>query len=338
MDVEKIIKMGKDLGLEPQSEALRTWVEKQLIDHDRRREAELEQAKIQKETNVLRNEGIQRELELHRLRAENPISHENLNDSIGSASSSNVRARAKLPSLPVFDDTRDKIEHWLTRFERYFDANRFEADMKAVVLSAYLRGAALEVYNRLSVDDSNNYNLLKSALLRKYEVTSESCRREFRRIALKEGETYNDVRVKLETCLSRWLKLDGSTESFEGLRDLIIRDQLLEVFPQDLKIHVKELGLKSSAEYVATADRYRDAHKIDKSDRRENSHKFDRKDKSRAMANGLGEAGPLKNSSHSSGQSGRNAKAHKKCDFCKTTGSHDTVECFRKKRHENQSK
>ena len=165
MDVEKIIKMGKDLGLEPQSEALRVWVEKQLIEHDKRREAELEHAKITKENNVLRNEGIQRELELHRLRVESPINTENLNDSVGSASSANVRPKAKLPSLPIFDDTRDKIEHWLTRFERYFDANRFEEDMKAVVLSAYLRGAALEVYNRLSVDDSNNYNLLKSALL-----------------------------------------------------------------------------------------------------------------------------------------------------------------------------
>ena len=185
-DVEKIAKIGKDMGLE--TEALRVWVETQLKDQDKRRASDLEHAKLQKENFLLKNDSIQRELELHRLRVESPINTENLNDSVGSASSTNQRAKVKLPSLPVLDDTKDKIKHWLTRFERYFDANRFEEDMKAVVLSAYLRGTALEVYNRLSVGDSNNYDLLKSALLRKYEVTSESCRREFRRISLKDGE------------------------------------------------------------------------------------------------------------------------------------------------------
>ena len=147
-DVEKIAKIGKDMGLE--TEALRVWVETQLKDQDKRRASDLEHAKLQKENFLLKNDSIQRELELHRLRVESPINTENLNDSVGSASSTNQRAKVKLPSLPIFDDTKDKIEHWLTRFERYFDANRFEEDMKAVVLSAYLKGTALEVYNSIA--------------------------------------------------------------------------------------------------------------------------------------------------------------------------------------------
>ena len=47
-------------------------------------------------------------------------------------------------------------------------------------LSALLKGRALDVYDRLSVDDAADYEKLKEALLKKFDMTERGCRKKFR--------------------------------------------------------------------------------------------------------------------------------------------------------------
>ena len=64
---------------------------------------------------------------------------------------------------------------------------------------------------------------------------------------------------------------------------------IFQVFPDDLKVHIKEQRLKSATEYVSTADRYRNAHKSEKTNNRRKKlfnrfDKSDQKDKPRGAA------------------------------------------------------
>ena len=64
--------------------------------------------------------------------------------------SSNPRS----PKLPYFDEHTDKMDSYLTRFESYALSNKWDPSMWASYLTALLKGRALEVFVRLSRDDS----------------------------------------------------------------------------------------------------------------------------------------------------------------------------------------
>ena len=62
-------------------------------------------------------------------------------------------AHARDPKLPYFDESKDKMDSYLSRSEKYATANEWKKSVWAAYLSALLKGRALDVYDRLSVDD-----------------------------------------------------------------------------------------------------------------------------------------------------------------------------------------
>ena len=78
-------------------------------------------------------------------------------------------AHARNPKLPYFEETKDKMDSYLSRFEKYAIANKWDRSILAAYLSALLKGRALEVYDRLSVADANDYEKLKDALLKNFD-------------------------------------------------------------------------------------------------------------------------------------------------------------------------
>ena len=83
--------------------------------------------------------------------------------------SSNPRS-PKLPYM-YFDKHTDKMDSYLTRFERYAISNKWDPSMWASYLSALLKGRNLEVFVRLSKDDQSDYGQIKEALLSNFDLT-----------------------------------------------------------------------------------------------------------------------------------------------------------------------
>ena len=59
-------------------------------------------------------------------------------------------AHARDPKLPYFEESKDKMDSYLSRFEKYATANKWDKNVWAAYLSALLKGRALDVYDRLS--------------------------------------------------------------------------------------------------------------------------------------------------------------------------------------------
>ena len=93
-------------------------------------------------------------------------------------------------------------------------------------LSALLRGKALEVYSRLSREAAGNYEALKEALLRRFQLTQEGFRQKFRACQPETGESAPQFAIRLDNYLMRWIELSKSEKSFQGLKDLLLREQL----------------------------------------------------------------------------------------------------------------
>lgn len=273
-DIESVVKAGLKLGLE--GEACREWAEAQVRDNElsRIREHERRQLESQKE-----HERITAEKELAAVKTNEEVQRKEnlasemailaLKKELRQADSTNqphtARAgieKAKIPRLPVFDENKDNIENYLDRFERYVEASQFPEDTRATVLSSFLSGNALEVYARLSKAESTQYPKLRAALLKRYEVTSESCRKKFRSNTMEKMETFGQAKSRLERQLEKWLELaGGKKDSANDVWEIILIEQMTSLCSRDLQIHIKERNPKTSQQLAEIADNYRDARK-----------------------------------------------------------------------------
>ena len=69
-----------------------------------------------------------------------------------------------------------------------------------------------------------------------------------------DGENPNMFIVRLKTYLERWMKLSETPQTYEGLRDLCIREQFLDASPVDLSTYLREGKLPTLDEVAQSAD------------------------------------------------------------------------------------
>ncbi|XP_033108542.1 uncharacterized protein LOC117110070 [Anneissia japonica] len=152
-----------------------------------------------------------------------------------------ITGKAKVPKLSAFCESNDDIDSYINRFERYAKNQKWPENEWATNLSALLTGGALEVYSRLPNTDAENYQLLKCALLKRYDFTIEGFRSKCMSSKPNPGETGHQYATRLEHYLLRWVELEGIGESYVELKDLILRSQYIEgcpfgAFPKRAKV------------------------------------------------------------------------------------------------------
>ena len=168
--------------------------------------------------------------------------------------------RAKAPKLPSFVDGKDDLDAYLQRFERFAETAKWKKDGWASKLSALLSGPALEVYSHLSEEAAKDYDKVKIALMKRYDVTEDGYLRKFWASKLEVDESPEQFIVRLDRYLLRWLQLSNTVRTFEGLKDLIIKEQFIDSCPKDLAIHLRERAPETLAKMAKIADQYLEAH------------------------------------------------------------------------------
>ena len=68
--------------------------------------------------------------------------------------------------------------------------------------------------------------------------------------------------VRLDNYLSRWMELGNVKETYETLRDLMLRERFLAVSNKNLVIFLKERKIESAVQLVSLADQYMEAHGV----------------------------------------------------------------------------
>ena len=150
----------------------------------------------------------------------------------------------KAPKMPYFDEVRDFME----RFERFALSQKWESKNWALCLSALLRGRVLDVYSMMPKDDVNNYELLKDALLKRYQLTADGFKKRFRTAKPETGETPTQFLTRIGNYLERWIDLAKADKTYQGLRNLIIEEQYLKACPKEMAMHLKERKPKTIKE------------------------------------------------------------------------------------------
>jgi len=170
------------------------------------------------------------------------------------------RGIGKAPKMPYFDEERDFMDSYLGRFERFATCQRWNRADWALYLSALLKGRALDVYSILPAEQANNYDQLKAALLKRYQLSADGFKRRFRSAKPESGETPTQFLTRIGNYLQRWIELANAEKSFDGLKTLMIQEQYLSVCPKEMAMHLKEGKPKSIQELGEKAKNYVDAH------------------------------------------------------------------------------
>ena len=167
---------------------------------------------------------------------------------------------ARSPELPAFVDGRDDLDNYLLRFERYATVAGWKKEGWATQLSPLLSGRALEVYSRLSQDEAMDYQRLKLALLKRYDFTEFGYRRRFHDAKPEGQESPGQFIVRLQNYLTKWVKLAKVEESFDGVVELMVREQFTNACPKELSVYLNERSPKTLDELVTWAEQYLMAH------------------------------------------------------------------------------
>ena len=263
MDLEKILAVGEKLGLVGQE--LQDFIkEREDLERDERALAREDREKQRimedREERQFRILELEKEAELKRQEIEaSRIDASNILHSTNVGISETAR---KGPKLPYFDENKDDMDAYLMRFERYATVQKWAKEDYAAYLSALLRGKALDVYTRLTPQDANDYNDLKSALLKHYLFTEDGFHGKFDSSTMERGETASQFSVRLSKYFDRWVELSGTTKTYNGLREFIVTEKFLALLPIEVSTYVREHKKQSLIECSQMADCYIDAHNV----------------------------------------------------------------------------
>ncbi|XP_048373658.1 zinc finger protein 24-like [Sphaerodactylus townsendi] len=164
------------------------------------------------------------------------------------SASSPAWGNLQVPPLTPADD----VEVYLSTFERVADACHWPRDRWAPRLAPALRGAAREAYCRLSTRDREDYEKVKVAILHGCDVGRESRRRRFRQFGLQEAEGPRQAWGCLRELCHRWLKPD--IYSKEQILELLILEQFLNIFPEEVRTWVWECHPENCAQAVTLVE------------------------------------------------------------------------------------
>ncbi len=141
----------KERELQREKEEQERQLQREREERERQREMEERQRELEEKERERRHELEMKKLELQERERQSP-----LNSSVTETTSGR-----SIPKLPVFDDSKDEIDSYLQRFERFAQNQKWERAEWASYLSALLSGLPLEVYSRMGHEDAQVYDKVK---------------------------------------------------------------------------------------------------------------------------------------------------------------------------------
>ncbi len=167
--------------------------------------------------------------------------------------------KLKGPKLTPFDE-RDDMGSYLHRFERVAELHRWRKADWAVYLASLLKGKALDVYARLPNDQARDYDKLKEALLKRYALTEEGYKQKFYESKPEKGESPPQFITRLDSYFVRWIELAGVEQTYEDVKDLLVRERYLSTCLKPMELFLRERALTDITELAKLAEQYEDAH------------------------------------------------------------------------------
>ena len=211
----------------------------------------------------------------------------------------------------------------------------------STLLQSVLIGKAAEVYSALAIADSSDYDKVKAAILKSYELIPEAYRQRFRRYKKFDNQTFVEFAREKEDLFDQWLR-SQEVDTFQNFRQLILVEEFKDCVHQDLRTHLEDKNVRTLDEAAVISDTYTLSHKKNFWSKNQSSSSLkgsdsDKKNVSESKSSSTSNSqSPLNSGSTSGPRSGRSEGSSgvgslPTCTYCKKRG-HLINECFKLKR------
>ncbi|GFW63808.1 integrase catalytic domain-containing protein [Trichonephila clavipes] len=161
----------------------------------------------------------------------------------------NMTKSIKTLSFPV--PTRsENFNLFFQSLERAFLTKKINDEYKSEILINLLGERAHNVLLYIKKEELNDYEKLKSIVLREFQVTPRECLNSFKNAVKSSGETYIQFAARL-TANFQYYCLLRKVNSFESLCDLLISDKLFETLNKET---ATPIGIREAEDWFRPID------------------------------------------------------------------------------------
>lgn len=194
------------------TEAAKVEAETARLEAETRAKTDVEIARIAQETQI-------RELDYRREASQNEF---------------DVTKQVRL--VPPFSE--EDIDKYLLQFEKVASNLGWPVDAWPTLLQTALKGKAQEAYAALSIEDSADYETVKAAILKAYELVPEAYRQKFRNYRKSDSETFVEFFRRKEHIFNRWSYSKNVESSYHKLKQLILAEEFRRCVPDNIKLYL----------------------------------------------------------------------------------------------------
>ena len=161
--------------------------------------------------------------------------------------------------VPPFQEK--EVDKYFAHFEKVADSLNWPKESWVLLLQSVLVGKAQEIYGSLSVEQSSNYEHVKEAILKAYELVPEAYRQKFRNY-LKYVETHVEFAREKENLFNRWCHSKEIGQDFKKLKQMVLLEEFKDKVRPDIRSHLDEQKVEELEKAAIMADDYALTHKM----------------------------------------------------------------------------
>ena len=210
--------------------------------------------------------------------------------------------------VPSFNDK--DVDKYFTLFERVAETLEWPRQFWPLLLQCVFTGKAQDAYASLESGMSLNYDHVKEAVLRAYELVPEAYRQRYRRLKKSYEKTYVEFGHEKGVLFDRWCR-SMKVSDFAGLRELMLLEDFKNCLPERIVTHINDRNVLEISRAAVLADEYVLTHR-DSYDKPQSS---------------LGRSFSAPRPPVTQKESGGGKESDRVCSFCKKRG-HTVNYCF----------
>lgn len=177
---------------------------------------------------------------------------------LSSQSASGYDVSKYISLVPIFREA--EVEAYFGAFERVAGALRWPKEVWAILLQCKLTGKAQEACAALSVEDGLNYDRVKSAIMRAYELVPEAHRQRFRGLRKGHDQTFTDFAREKGILFDRWC-MACKADDVASVRELILLEDFKNCLPERTAVYLGEQKIVSLQQAAIFSDEFALLHK-----------------------------------------------------------------------------
>ena len=162
--------------------------------------------------------------------------------------------------VPPFQEK--EVDKYFAHFEKVADSLNWPKESWVLLLQSVLVGKAQEIYGSLSVEQSSNYEHVKEAILKAYELVPEAYRQKFRNYLKYDSKTHVEFAREKENLFNRWCHSKEIGQDFKKLKQIVLLEEFKDKVRPDIRSHLDEQKVEELEKAAIMADDYALTHKM----------------------------------------------------------------------------